>query len=368
LFKINQYLSEQYLGVEDEPLLTVQLFKNMRITRKLIGFLILSALLFSCKGDENEPDNSKKFAKAVLEFDSWCDGDYTINCRLTLSDNITADGRYNLQKNNDMALDIELSMPINAILLEEGTYVISTERESHTMLRGVWEYDEEFDEHYTVGSLCVEKNNGENMEKPLTGGEFIVTKTGNSYTIKGEFVIDNNQKLPFLFVGNIELFNGYAKAIPETISHVFSKGMLRFLNRKDKYNVFYLALGNNYDDMEYTVTLSDALRIQMYTPSGAEDIIPDGTYEMASSIVDDDINPFLLRPGDVCSYPYGTTYSYPRNNGNAGGYPYAFRAGKVIVKRSNNIYDITYDLTNGIKTIQGTYTGVLANYSELYPW
>lgn len=335
---------------------------------QMFSVVILLVLLFACKDDTVESDNSTKFAKAALEFDLWCYDDNTINCRIILSDNITTEGEYSLLKNNDKALQLELSMPVNAISLNEGTYVISTKREPNTILRGVWLYDKGYEEYYTDGSVCVEKNNGEIIEKPLTEGEFTVTKSGDNYTIKGELVIDNSQKLRFVFTGSIGLFNGNKKAVPETIPHVFSKGMLRYLNRNDNYNYFYLALGNKYDDMEYTVTLSDALRIQLYAPPGAINIIPDGTYEMTSSVADDELGPFMLYPGDVCSYPYGTTYSYPRQSGVSGGYPYAFRAGKVIVKRTDDTYEITYDLTNGIQTIQGTYTGILADYRELYGW
>ncbi|MDR3653251.1 MAG: Ig-like domain-containing protein [Paludibacter sp.] len=123
-------------------------------------------------------------------------------------------------------------------------------------------------------------------------------------------------------------------------------------------NNFVLYLANsNVDLNNYLSGTADRLMLEINTDTTYVDSIPSGTYDMMTGLVQNQLIPYSIVPAyKYAGNPWGTWYFGYSSN------PIGY--GNIVVKRSNDFYNIQYNLIDYYgNTITGTFNGALIYYN-----
>lgn len=275
---------------------------------------------------------------------------YLLEHTLALNDSGTVQG-------NGSLLYLDFYLPLAQNNLSSAEFTLSDKGEKNTFFPGK-EYEKE-GKRYITGTRLITVKNEEASIFLIKDGSFTITKAGNQFEIRGEFILEDNEVIVFNYSGLINEQDKREK--PVEINPVFTKGLLAYYGDAYESNAthnFVVYLGSESIDFSAEKWDGDVLMLEFNTDISVTDHIPNGTYRMMKELTYAELKPFSLVFGYVNKEDkeWGTWYY-----GKSGEQTKKIKTGSMDVTKSGDSYTIGYELYDRFGSkVWGTYTGSLS--------
>lgn len=235
----------------------------------------------------------------------------------------------------------------NAII-PDGTYTIASVNAEYTLAP-----------YYTYAKYFSE--DGSETRIGLEEGTLTVSRSGDQYTLVGNFVTESERKMDFTFTGAIQFTNNEKLPVGTVTDAVFTRGEA-VTEVKGALQQYALTFVEESTGVRAEIMLYDNQSANPYAPT-----ISAGTYTAVQSENAAAAKTFALGTKEYNYWYYGS-WCYRKNYGSGFNAEAAVTGGTVSISSpSRGIYRVELDLTTTDGAFTGTYEGEIPYYFSHVP-